>query len=296
MEKIRIVLTASFAVLISACGERQKTIRELNPVLYIHRVDTAIYAIRINQPQAIYPIHGFPFSWGARAGWKSAWLFVPDSVGRIPGDRVRVSPWGFDPRKGIPAGTTSDWIELGNNSIQFHGNFLGAKGRYTLAPRPFDPCASECQPRQILEPIRPDGTLASQEDSVGPEGRGPSKRLEGVFIDACGRHFDSVTVTGATMWAHDGLRLTAFTRSSPRGHDSVTFSDGLVWLHFTATRDSAGLYRYNSVWSRPTASQEWSQDEWEFVPKAEWKRVFATRDARGGRWLACREVVHKRTF
>jgi hypothetical protein len=148
------ILLAGLALVLASCARPEKTSRDVNPVVYIHRYDSVSYAVRVNQVKMVeVGHHPIPKE---REDYYPVWFLIPDTIGTFTGNQIGtayryLSDESIIRNDGFP----SEKIEISGGFINFSGMAnVDAKGRFKYELRSFDPCAKkDCSGDEILLPI-----------------------------------------------------------------------------------------------------------------------------------------------
>lgn len=142
------------------CGERGKTVKEINPVLYMHRYDSTAWAVRINQVQRISGRDLF----SKRDDYYAIWILIPDTLGTFRGSQIGSVYSQLIPEKIIRTDAfPSEVVTIGGGWITLKGmtNMRG-DGKYRVVRVANDPFVQHGWGNKLLEPLPP-----WQPDSTG---------------------------------------------------------------------------------------------------------------------------------
>jgi hypothetical protein len=134
------------------CGEPGRSVREINPVLYMHRMESGFYAIRVNQVQRTdVSVHN-PLDFRKKDDYYPIWFVLSDTAGTFRGEEIGLA---ISTLQHITHNdyTRREWIKIGGGSAYFKGSHIS--GKYKVVLRKSDPCDTDCNNVQLLSPVPP---------------------------------------------------------------------------------------------------------------------------------------------
>lgn len=137
----------------AGCGEPGKSLREINPVLYMHRLDSGTYAIRLNKVyRTDVSVHN-PLDFRTKDAYYPVWYVIPDTVGTFQGKEIGVAVSSLL-KVNYHDNRQRERIEIGGGYVRFKDN-RDISGKYEVVLRKSDPCAKGCDYSQLLAPVPP---------------------------------------------------------------------------------------------------------------------------------------------
>ena len=127
--------------------------REINPVLYMHRMGSGNYAIRVNVVQRVDVSRHNPLDFRKKDDYFPIWFVLPDTTGNFQGKEIGMAISTLQ-RVTHNEYTRRERIKIGGGTVSFKGG-AHITGKYKVVLRKSDPCDIDCTNSQLLSPVPP---------------------------------------------------------------------------------------------------------------------------------------------